>query len=462
MVLRRLADNFRAQNWAVVFSELLIVIVGVYIGLQVNTWNEERRDAQRRVQIIGALVTSLNDAISVQKKMVAEIETGLSSWEAAVARGEQRPPFFYRIGGSDIPPDTWSTFVQMQLTDLFDPVTLFDLMFFYSEFNGVGQKYIRYVTFVEDQVLPGIIRDDDIFYGTDGQLKPEFQANMDRLRDYQQETLRLTTWADCLVYRLKANRTFDQTCIRANFGLEYGLTNPPTDRAQHQNSSEQLMETDTRFLLTYPNLENPDGEVLLENEHVAVQKFIVGPGEWEGIHAHPGNQVYVHLQGGEWSGRAGGEPTYTKSDSADGSAGWTEAIPLSAEHESGNTGDTPIELIWVTLKGNAPIAPEVEHPPQIYPNIPLELLLENDRVIVQRVQVEPGQWEGIHSHPGNQVAIHLKGGTWSERIGGVQSPSSTVREAGAVGWVDAIDLSEEHESGNTGDTTIDLIWVTLK
>lgn len=222
------------------------------------------------------------------------------------------------------------------------------------------------------------------------------------------------------------------------------------------------METDTRFLLTYPNLENPDGEVLLENEHVVVQKFIVGPGEWEGIHSHPGNQVYVHLRGGEWSGLAGGEPTYTKSVSADGSVGWTEAIPLSAEHESGNTGDTPIELIWVTLKDKGPIAPEVEHAPQIYPNIPLELLLENDRVIVQRVQVEPGQWEGIHSHPGNQVAIHLKGGTWSERIGGVQSPSSTAREAGAVGWVDAIDLSEEHESGNTGDTTIDLIWVTLK
>jgi len=94
MVLRRLAENLRAQNWAVVSSEILIVIVGVYIGLQVNTWNEERVDARRREQIIGALVTNLSDAISVQKQMVAEIETGLSLWEAAVAGGEQRPPFF--------------------------------------------------------------------------------------------------------------------------------------------------------------------------------------------------------------------------------------------------------------------------------------------------------------------------------------------------------------------------------
>ncbi|MCH2444624.1 MAG: hypothetical protein MK205_04065, partial [Candidatus Poseidoniia archaeon] len=85
-----------------------------------------------------------------------------------------------------------------------------------------------------------------------------------------------------------------------------------------------------------------------------------------------------------------------------------------------------------------------------------------DRLIVQRVQVEPGQWEGIHSHPGNQVYIHIKGGTWSERRGGVQFPNSTTTMAGSVGWMDAVDLSVAHESGNTGNTTIDLIWVTLK
>jgi len=34
--------------------------------------------------------------------------------------------------------------------------------------------------------------------------------------------------------------------------------------------------------------------------------------------------------------------------------------------------------------------------------------------------------------------------------------------AGSVGWVDAVDFSAAHESGNTGNTTIDLIWVTLK
>jgi len=224
----------------------------------------------------------------------------------------------------------------------------------------------------------------------------------------------------------------------------------------------QEPETDEKFLLTYPNLDNPRGEVLLENEHVVLQRLVVGPGEWEGIHSHPGNQLYVHIKGGEWSGRIGGKSEYSGTVDEDGAVGWMDAIPLSAGHDSGNTGDAPIDLIYVTLKDDSPIAPEVEHAPQIYPNIPLELLLENDRVIVQRVQVEPGQWEGIHSHPGNQVYIHIKGGTWSERRRGVKSGNSTSSETGSVGWIDAVDPGEAHDVGNTGDTTIDLVLVTLK
>lgn len=33
-----------------------------------------------------------------------------------------------------------------------------------------GELLIRYVRFVEDQVLPGIISEDDIFYDAGGQL----------------------------------------------------------------------------------------------------------------------------------------------------------------------------------------------------------------------------------------------------------------------------------------------------
>ena len=132
-------------------------------------------------------------------------------------------------------------------------------------------------------------------------------------------------------------------------------------------------------------------------------------------------------------------------------------------HPSNRAGFTDRIIVGGFTAGTArPHSADVEHKPLVYPEIPMDLLLENDRVIVQRVQVEPGEWEGIHSHPGNQVFIHIKGGTWAGRMAGVQSSTTSVRADGAVGWMEAIDINEEHESGNVGDTTIDLVWVTLK
>ena len=44
MILRRLAEAIRGQNWFTVALEILIVVVGIFIGLQVNDWNQARID----------------------------------------------------------------------------------------------------------------------------------------------------------------------------------------------------------------------------------------------------------------------------------------------------------------------------------------------------------------------------------------------------------------------------------
>ena len=235
-----------------------------------------------------------------------------------------------------------------------------------------------------------------------------------------------------------------------------------TGSAQDKTSPDYVSEEDRPFLLNYPNIEDSDGRVVLTNDHVVLQRLVVGSGEWEGVHSHPGNQLYVHIKGGEWSGRMGGELVYSGSIAQDGGIGTMDKIPLSAGHDSGNTGDTPIDLIYVTLKSDLPIAPDADHTQQVYPDVETELLLENDRMIVQRVFLEPGQWTGVHSRPGNQVYLQIKAGSWSERRRGVQAASETHFEAGAVGWLDAIDISEGYEIGNTGEAAIEFVLVTIK
>jgi len=44
MILRRLADAIGRQNWSTVFLEILIVVAGILVGLQVDDWNNLRKD----------------------------------------------------------------------------------------------------------------------------------------------------------------------------------------------------------------------------------------------------------------------------------------------------------------------------------------------------------------------------------------------------------------------------------
>ena len=110
-------------------------------------------------------------------------------------------------------------------------------------------------------------------------------------------------------------------------------------------AGDSAQKKDSACYVNYPNI---PGETLLENDRVVVQKFVIKPGQWEGIHSHPGNQLYVHIKGGKWAVRYGDQETV--SEDPDGSVGWYPKVDLSEKHQSGNIGEKPIELLWITLK----------------------------------------------------------------------------------------------------------------
>ncbi len=47
MLLRRITEHIKAQNWFAVGVDFLIVVIGVFIGIQVSNWNEAREDKNR-------------------------------------------------------------------------------------------------------------------------------------------------------------------------------------------------------------------------------------------------------------------------------------------------------------------------------------------------------------------------------------------------------------------------------
>jgi hypothetical protein len=206
------------------------------------------------------------------------------------------------------------------------------------------------------------------------------------------------------------------------------------------------------------------GEVVLDNARVLVQRFVLPPGRSTGVPVHDREQLQVFIKGGILTSQSTGRATLWR----DGRVVWRDG-PDPADQGSTNTGDSPIEMVWVGLKPVVPTATasasasKPKYAYLDYPEIPGEDLLENDSVIVQRFVVAPGQWEGIHAHHPDMLYIHVKGGQWGARsYREPEHPYDHPAADGEVGWMPTIDISEGHESGNIGTAPIDLIWVTLK
>ncbi len=75
MLLRRITQHVKDQNWFAVFVDFLIVVVGVFIGIQVANWNEQinnkkalnqnlerlQLEVQANITIIDSITTKITD-----------------------------------------------------------------------------------------------------------------------------------------------------------------------------------------------------------------------------------------------------------------------------------------------------------------------------------------------------------------------------------------------------------------
>lgn len=75
MILRRLAEGIREQNWFTAVLEVLIVVVGIFIGLQVDDWNEGRKDRIREARYLERIYDELAlDIDEIQRGIDSAIE----------------------------------------------------------------------------------------------------------------------------------------------------------------------------------------------------------------------------------------------------------------------------------------------------------------------------------------------------------------------------------------------------
>ncbi len=67
MILRRFVQNIKAQNWFAVGIDLFVLIIGIFLGLQVTTWNEERQSRSDEKRYLTRLHPEVIEVINTAK-----------------------------------------------------------------------------------------------------------------------------------------------------------------------------------------------------------------------------------------------------------------------------------------------------------------------------------------------------------------------------------------------------------
>jgi hypothetical protein len=159
MILRRISKNLRSQNWFAVIVELFIVVVGVFMGLQVQDWNEVRKENIEERELLGRLYEETLGLLETQREELAVLRE-----RADILMGVN-PVLFSQeplrdisgeecagISGSHAyrrPPDELPVLDEMLATGRFDMLQNTDIkaqLRSYVLFRGRGRAHYQEVT----------------------------------------------------------------------------------------------------------------------------------------------------------------------------------------------------------------------------------------------------------------------------------------------------------------------------
>jgi hypothetical protein len=100
MILRRITEHVRTQNWFAVGLDFLVVVVGILIAFQITSWNEARQDRRAEQRYLAELAVNL-EADIVQAKLGQEASLDRLALSEAILQEllpeHERAGFFVEI-----------------------------------------------------------------------------------------------------------------------------------------------------------------------------------------------------------------------------------------------------------------------------------------------------------------------------------------------------------------------------
>jgi hypothetical protein len=92
MILRRVIEHVKEQNWTAVALDFFIVVLGVFIGIQVSNWNAARADHVREVRYLNNLAVEIREEVTALDEMMLAHRTRITVIDRMLTDALLAPP----------------------------------------------------------------------------------------------------------------------------------------------------------------------------------------------------------------------------------------------------------------------------------------------------------------------------------------------------------------------------------
>jgi hypothetical protein len=174
MILRRVIAHVRRQDWTAIAIDFVIVVIGVFVGIQVANWNEARLEDQRARGFLERLAGDLDQELIEIDRRIAYVGRSIAYGETALAWVED---------GTLAQGSAWQTVLAFFQSSRILPYTPVDTT--YREMSSAGQLGL-----VRDQSLRAALTE----YFVSGtltradyilKLNPEYRSHVRGLTPYR-------------------------------------------------------------------------------------------------------------------------------------------------------------------------------------------------------------------------------------------------------------------------------------
>ena len=178
MLLRRFSKHISDQNWFAVGLDVIVVVVGIFLGMQVTEWNDGRKTTLKEVTYIKQFQTDIEDSIALGEVFrlnnedlikATEVLVGMAAWPTSKIDAnvfhDNMTSGLYRLSDYRFIRKTWKELISS------------------GQYNQFGDEVLRQlidrIVERQDQIS---LQSDNLFVYTQDIIDPWLTENYDMWR----------------------------------------------------------------------------------------------------------------------------------------------------------------------------------------------------------------------------------------------------------------------------------------